>query len=194
MKMNVEKFKNCLEECLNEGMEKNLGFYKLVERFHGTLRCFIQENYPERYKFIIKNENDELIHEIVRNIVDRNIYYDDNDDIGIDDTNKGILFEDLINFATNIVDVKKIAVEYDEKDRQALLVLDASYKELEERLTKEHIELAQKILRLENFKASTVWLSITDDERYMLDEQRQYMGQYAEALRRRIEYYRTHRL
>ena len=192
--MNVEKFKNCLEDCLNEGMEKNLGFYKLVEKFHGTLRCFIKENYPERYKFIIKNENDELIHEIVRNIVDRNIYYDDNDDIGIDDTNKGILFADLINFATNIVDVKKIAVEYDEKDRQALLVLDASYKELEERLTKEHIELAQKILRLENFKASTVWLSITDDERYMLDEQRQYMGQYAEALRRRIEYYRTHRL
>lgn len=192
--MNVEKFKNCLEECLNEGMEKNLGFYKLVEKFHGALRCFIQENYPERYKFIIKNENDDLIHEIVRNIVDRNIYYDDNDDIGIDDTNKGILFADLINFATNIVDVKKIAVEYDEKDRQALLVLDASYKELEERLTKEHIELAQKILRLENFKASTVWLSITDDERYMLDEQRQYMGQYAEALRRRIEYYRTHRL
>lgn len=192
--MNVEKFKNCLEDCLNEGMEKNLGFYKLVEKFHGTLRCFIQENYPERYKFIIKNENDELIHEIVRNIVDRNIYYDDNDDIGIDDTNKGILFADLINFATNIVDVKKIAVEYDEKDRQALLILDASYKELEERLTKEHIELAQKILRLENFKASTVWLSITDDERYMLDEQRQYMGQYAEALRRRIEYYRTHRL
>lgn len=192
--MNVEKFKNCLEECLNEGMEKNLGFYKLVEKFHGALRCFIQENYPERYKFIIKNENDELIHEIVRNIVDRNIYYDDNDDIGIDDTNKGILFADLINFATNIIDVKKIAVEYDEKDRQALLILDASYKELEERLTKEHIELAQKILRLENFKASTVWLSITDDERYMLDEQRQYMGQYAEALRRRIEYYRTHRL
>ena len=192
--MNVEKFKNCLEECLNEGMEKNLGFYKLVEKFHGTLRRFIQENYPERYKFIIKNENDDLIHEIVRNIVDRNIYYDNNDDIGIDDTNKGILFEDLINFATNIIDVKKIAVEYDEKDRQALLVLDASYKELEERLTKEHIELAQKILRLENFKASTVWLSITDDERYMLDEQRQYMGQYAEALRRRIEYYRTHRL
>lgn len=192
--MNVEKFKNCLEECLNEGMEKNLGFYKLVEKFHGALRSFIQENYPERYKFIIKNENDELIHEIVRNIVDRNIYYDDNDDIGIDDTNKGILFADLINFATNIVDVKKIAVEYDEKDRQALLILDASYKELEERLTKEHIELAQRILRLENFKASTVWLSITDDERYMLDEQRQYMGQYAEALRRRIEYYRTHRL
>ena len=192
--MNVEKFKNCLEDCLNEGMEKNLGFYKLVEKFHGALRCFIQENYPERYKFIIKNENDDLIHEIVRNIVDRNIYYDDNGDIGIDDTNKGILFADLINFATNIVDVKKIAVEYDEKDRQALLILDASYKELEERLTKEHIELAQKILRLENFKASTVWLSITDDERYMLDEQRQYMGQYAEALRRRIEYYRTHRL
>lgn len=192
--MNVEKFKNCLEVAFNEGREKNLGFYKLVEKFHGTLRCFIQENYPERYKFIIKNENDELIHETVRNIVDRNIYYDDNDDIGIDDTNKGILFEDLINFATNIIDVKKIAVEYDEKDRQALLVLDASYKELEERLTKEHIELAQKILRLENFKASTVWLSITDDERYMLDEQRQYMGHYAEALRRRIEYYRTHRL
>ena len=192
--MNVEKFKNCLEVAFNEGREKNLGFYKLVEKFHGTLRCFIQENYPERYKFIIKNENDDLIHEIVRNIIDRNIYYDDNDDIGIDDTNKGILFADLINFATNIVDVKKIAVEYDEKDRQALLVLDASYKELEERLTKEHIELAQKILRLENFKASTVWLSITDDERYMLDEQRQYMGQYAEALRKRIEYYRTHRL
>lgn len=192
--MNVEKFKNCLEVAFNEGREKNLGFYKLVERFHGALRSFIQENYRERYKFIIKNENDELIHETVRNIVDRNIYYDDNDDIGIDDTNKGILFADLINFATNIVDVKKIAVEYDEKDRQALLVLDASYKELEERLTKEHIELAQKILRLENFKASTVWLSITDDERYMLDEQRQYMGHYAEALRRRIEYYRTHRL
>lgn len=192
--MNVEKFKNCLEVAFNEGMEKNLGFYKLVERFHGTLRLFIQENYRERYKFIIKNENDELIHEIVRNIVDRNVYYNDNGDVTIDDTNKGILFEDLINFATNIIDVKKIAVEYDEKDRQALLVLDASYKELEERLTKEHIELAQRILRLENFKASTVWLSITDDERYMLDEQRQYMGQYAEALRRRIEYYRTHRL
>jgi len=192
--MNVEKFKNCLEECLNEGMEKNLGFYKLVEKFHGALRCFIQENYPERYKFIIKNENDDLIHEIVRNIVDRNIYYDDNDDIGIDDTNKGILFADLINFATNIVDVKKIAVEYDEKDRQALLAQDSVYRELEAKLTKEHIELAQRILRLENFKASTVWLSITDDERYMLDEQRQYMGQYAEALRRRIEYYRTHRL
>ena len=187
--MNVEKFKNCLEVAFNEGREKNLGFYKLVERFHGTLRLFIQENYRERYKFIIKNENDELIHEIVRNIVDRNVY-----DVTIDDTNKGILFEDLINFATNIIDVKKIAVEYDEKDRQALLVLDASYKELEERLTKEHVELAQRILRLENFKASTVWLSITDDERYMLDEQRQYMGQYAEALRRRIEYYRTRRL
>lgn len=192
--MNVEKFKNCLEVAFNEGREKNLGFYKLVERFHGALRSFIQENYRERYKFIIKNENDELIHEIVRTIVDRNVYYNDSGDVTIDDTNKGILFEDLINFATNIIDVKKIAVEYDEKDRQALLVLDASYKELEERLTKEHIELAQKILRLENFKASTVWLSITDDERYMLDEQRQYMGQYAEALRRRIEYYRTHRL
>lgn len=192
--MNVEKFKNCLEVAFNEGREKNLGFYKLIERFHGALRSYIQENYRERYKFIIKNENDELIHEIVRTIVDRNVYYNDSGDVTIDDTNKGILFEDLINFATNIVDVKKIAVEYDEKDRQALLVLDASYKELEERLTKEHIELAQKILRLENFKASTVWLSITDDERYMLDEQRQYMGQYAEALRRRIEYYRTHRL
>lgn len=192
--MNVEKFKNCLEVAFNEGREKNLGFYKLVERFHGALRSFIQENYRERYKFIIKNENDELIHEIVRTIVDRNVYYNDSGDVTIDDTNKGILFEDLINFATNIIDVKKIAVEYDEKDRHALLVLDASYKELEERLTKEHIELAQKILRLENFKASTVWLSITDDERYMLDEQRQYMGQYAEALRRRIEYYRTHRL
>ncbi len=192
--MNVEKFKNCLEDCFNEGKEKNLGFYKFVEKFHGTLRSFIQENYPERYKFIIKNENDDLIHEIVRNIVDRNIYYDDNDDIGIDDTNKGILFADLINFATNIVDVKKIAVEYDEKDRQALLAQDAVYKELEAKLTKEHVELAQRILRLENFKASTAWLSITDDERYMLDEQRQYMGQYAEALRRRIEYYRTHKL
>lgn len=192
--MNVEKFKNCLEVAFNEGREKNLGFYKLIERFHGALRSYIQENYRERYKFIIKNENDELIHEIVRTIVDRNVYYNDNGDVTIDDTNKGILFEDLINFATNIIDVKKIAVEYDEKDRQALLVLDASYKELEERLTKEHIELSQRILRLENFKASTVWLSITDDERYMLDEQRQYMGQYAEALRRRIEYYRTHRL
>lgn len=192
--MNVEKFKNCLEVAFNEGREKNLGFYKLVERFHGALRCFIQENYPERYKFIMKNENDDLIHEIVRDIVDRNIYYDDNDDIGIDDTNKGILFADLINFATNIVDVKKIAVEYDEKDRQALLAQDSVYQELEAKLTEEHMELAQRILRLENFKASTVWLSITDDERYMLDEQRQYMGQYAEALRRRIEYYRTHRL
>lgn len=192
--MNVEKFKNCLEVAFNEGMEKNLGFYKLIERFHGTLRCFIQENYRERYKFIIKNENDELIHEIVRNIVDRNVYYNDNGDVAIDDTNKGILFADLINFATNIVDVKKIAVEYDEKDRQAILAQDSVYQELEERLTKEHMELAQKILRLENFKASTVWLSITDDERYMLDEQRQYMGHYAEALRRRIEYYRTHRL
>lgn len=192
--MNVEKFKNCLEVAFNEGREKNLGFYKLVERFHGALRSFIQENYRERYKFIIKNENDELIHEIVRTIVDRNVYYNDNGDVTIDDTNKGILFEDLINFATNIVDVKKIAVEYDEKDRQAILAQDSVYQELEERLTKEHIEIAQKILRLENFKASTVWLSITDDERYMLDEQRQYMGQYAEALRRRIEYYRTHRL
>lgn len=64
--MNVEKFKNCLEVAFNEDREKNLGFYKLVERFHGTLRSFIQENYRERYKFIIKNENDELIHEIVR--------------------------------------------------------------------------------------------------------------------------------
>lgn len=192
--MNVEKFKNCLEVAFNEGREKNLGFYKLIERFHGALRSYIQENYRERYKFIIKNENDELIHEIVRTIVDRNVYYNDSGDVTIDDTNKGILFEDLINFATNIVDVKKIAVEYDEKDRQALLAQDSVYQELEAKLTKEHVELAQRILRLENFKASTVWLSITDDERYMLDEQRQYMGQYAEALRRRIEYYRTHRL
>lgn len=192
--MNVEKFKNCLEVAFNEGREKNLGFYKLVERFHGALRSFIQENYRERYKFIIKNENDELIHEIVRTIVDRNVYYNDNDDVTIDDTNKGILFEDLINFATNIVDVKKIAVEYDEKDRQALLAQDAVYKELEAKLTEEHIELAQRILRLENFKASSAWLSITDDERFLLEEQRTYMGQYADALRRRIEYYRTHSL
>lgn len=192
--MNVEKFKNCLEECLEKGRKDDIGFYKLVERFHTTLRCFIKENYPERYKFIIKHENNEDIYEHVRSIVDRNIYYDDNGGIIVDDTNRGILFEDLTNLVSNIVDVKKIAVEYDEKDRQALLVLDASYKELEAKLTEEHMELAQRILRLENFKASTVWLSITDDERYMLDEQRQYMGQYAEALRRRIEYYRTHRL
>lgn len=192
--MNVEKFKNCLEVAFNEGREKNLGFYKLVERFHGALRSFIQENYRERYKFIIKNENDELIHEIVRTIVDRNVYYNDSGDVTIDDTNKEILFEDLINFATNIIDVKKIAVEYDEKDRQAILAQDSVYRELEAKLTEEHMELAQRILRLENFKASTAWLSITDDERYMLDEQRQYMGQYAEALRRRIEYYRTHKL
>ena len=192
--MNVEKFNNCLDVAFNAGMETNLGFYKLAERFHGTLRCFIQENYRERYKFIIKNENDELIHEIVRNIVDRNVYYNDNGDVAIDDTNKGILFADLINFATNIIDVEKIAVEYDEKDRQAILAQDSVYRELEAKLTEEHMELAQKILRLENFKASTAWLSITDDERYMLDEQRQYMGQYADALRRRIEYYRTHKL
>lgn len=192
--MNVEKFKNCLEVAFNEGREKNLGFYKLVERFHGALRSFIQENYRERYKFIIKNENDELIHEIVRTIVDRNVYYNDSGDVTIDDTNKGILFEDLINFATNIVDVKKIAVEYDEKDREALLAQDAVYKELEAKLTEEHIELAQRILRLENFKASSAWLSITDDERFLLEEQRTYMGQYADALRRRIEYYRTHSL
>lgn len=192
--MNVEKFKNCLEVAFNEGREKNLGFYKLVERFHGALRSFIQENYRERYKFIIKNENGELIHEIVRTIVDRNVYYNDSGDVTIDDTNKGILFEDLINFATNIVDVKKIAVELDEKDRQALLAQDSVYRELEAKLTEEHMELAQRILRLENFKASTAWLSITDDERYMLDEQRTYMGQYADSLRRRIEYYRTHRL
>lgn len=192
--MNVEKFKNCLEVAFNESREKNLGFYKLVERFHGTLRAFIQENYHERYKFIIKNENDELIHEIVRNIVDRNVYYNDNGDVTIDDTNKGILFEDLINFATNIVDVKQIAVEYDEKDRQAILAQDAVYKELEAKLTEEHIELAQRILRLENFKASSAWLSITEDERFLLEEQRTYMGQYADALRRRIEYYRTHSL
>ena len=192
--MNVEKFKSCLEVAVHEGRVKNLGFNKLVERFHGALRSFIQENYPERYKFIIKNENDELIHEIVRTIVDRNVYYDDHGDVAIDDTNKGIIFADLINFATNIVDVKQIAVEYDEKDRQAMLAQDSVYRELEAKLTEEHIELAQRILRLENFKASSAWLSITDDERYMLDEQRQYMGQYAEALRRRIEYYRTHKL
>lgn len=192
--MNVEKFKNCLEDCLTEGRRDNVGFYKFVEKFHTTLRCFIKDNYPERYKFIIKNENDELIHETVRNIVDRNIYYDDNDNVIIDDTNKGILFEDLINFATNIVDVKKIAVEYDEKDRQALLAQDSVYQELEAKLTEEHVELAQRILRLENFKASSTWLSITDDERELLEEQRKYMGYYANALRRRIEYYRTHRL
>lgn len=192
--MNVEKFKNCLEVAFNEGREKNLGFYKLVERFHGTLRAFIQENYHERYKFIIKNENDELIHEIVRTIVDRNVYYDDHGDVAIDDTNKGIIFADLINFATNIVDVKKIAVEYDEKDRQAILALDSTYKELEAKLTEEHMELAQRILRLENFKASSAWLSITDDERYLLEEQRTHMGQYADTLRRRIEFYRTHSL
>lgn len=192
--MNVEKFKNCLEECLTGGRRDNIGFYKFVERFHTTLRCFIKENYPERYKFIINNDNNENIYEHVRNIVDRNIYYDDNDNIIIDDSNKGILFEDLSNLACNIVDVKKIAVEYDEKDRQAILAQDSVYRELEVKLTEEHVELAQRILRLENFKASTVWLSITDDERYMLDEQRQYMGHYAEALRRRIEYYRTHRL
>lgn len=192
--MNVEKFKSSLEVCLEKGKEDCVGFYKLVERFHTTLRCFIKENYPERYKFIIKNENNENIYEHIRNIVDRNIHYDDTDNVVIDDTNKGILFEDLSNLASNIVDVKKIAIEYDEKDRQALLVLDSTYKELEARLTEEHIELAQKILRLENFKASTVWLSITDDERELLEEQRKYMGYYANSLRRRIEYYKNHRL
>ena len=68
------------------------------------------------------------------------------------------------------------------------------YKELEAKLTEEHIELAQRILRLENFKASSAWLSITDDERFLLEEQRKHMGYYADTLRRRIEYYRTHRL
>lgn len=192
--MNVEKFRSSLEDCLTGGRRDNIGFYKFVERFHTTLRCFIKENYPERYKFIIKNDNDENIHEIVRNIVDRNIYYDDDDNVIVDDTNKGILFEDLTNLACNIVDVKKIAVEYDEKDRQALLAQDSVYQELEAKLTEEHVELAQRILRLENFKASTAWLSITDDERELLEEQRKYMGYYANALRRRIEYYRTHRL
>jgi hypothetical protein len=130
----------------------------------------------------------------VRNIVDRNIYYDDNDNIIIDDKNKGILFEDLTNLTTNIVDVKKIAIEFDEKDRQALLALDATYKELEAKLTEEHAELSQRILRLETFKASPTWLSITDDERELLEEQRKYMGYYVNSLRRRIEYYRNSRL
>ena len=192
--MNVEKFKNCLEDCLTGGRRDNIGFYKLTERFHTTLRCFIKENYPERYKFIINNDNNDNIYEHVRNIVDRNIYYDDNDNIIIDDTNKGILFEDLTNLACNIVDVRKIAVELDEKDRQALLAQDSVYQELEAKLTEEHIELSQRILRLENFKASTAWLSITDDERELLEEQRKYMGYYADTLRRRIEYYRTHKL
>jgi hypothetical protein len=126
--------------------------------------------------------------------VDRNIYYDDNDNIIIDDKNKGILFEDLTNLTTNIVDVKKIAIEFDEKDRQALLALDATYKELEAKLTEEHAELSQRILRLETFKASPTWLSITDDERELLEEQRKYMGYYVNSLRRRIEYYRNSRL
>ncbi|MBF1218985.1 MAG: hypothetical protein E6Z63_03400 [Fusobacterium periodonticum] len=126
--------------------------------------------------------------------MDRNIYYDDNDNIIIDDKNKGILFEDLTNLTTNIVDVKKIAIEFDEKDRQALLALDATYKELEAKLTEEHAELSQRILRLETFKASPTWLSITDDERELLEEQRKYMGYYVNSLRRRIEYYRNSRL
>jgi hypothetical protein len=42
--MNVEKFKNDLKVCLEKGKEGGIGFYKLTEQFHTTLRCFIKEN------------------------------------------------------------------------------------------------------------------------------------------------------
>lgn len=188
---NEREFRGQLVACIENAKSNNYKFFKFVGEVYTFLKGYIKRTDNNVYKFIRKNENDDKFYECIRGMMDRNVLLDDGDNLIINGANDEMLYEDITNIIKSIFFVRRIEIELTDTDREVIIVQNETYKSLRDKLILEHAELSQRILKLEAFKTSSMWLDISEDERDMLSKQREAMGQYAEVLRQRIEWYRN---
>lgn len=189
---NADDFRKKLIPFIEKAMKNNYKFFKFVAEVYSFLKAHIKKKDINRYKFVQKLMNDNLFYDCTRNIIERNVYVDDDDILVLVESDRESLIEDIVNLVNNIMTIKTISIELTKEDRDKILEKNKLWKDLVDRLTKEHIELSQKIIKLESFMASQEWLNITKDERDMLTTQRIHMGEYAVTLRNRIYWYNEH--
>lgn len=189
---NEDDFRKELIPFVEKAMKNNYKFFKFVAEVYSFLKAHIKKHNTDRYKFIQKLMNDNLFYDCTRNIIERNVYVDDDDILVLVESDRESLIDDIVNLVSNIMTIKTISIELTAEDRDKVLEKNKLWKDLVDRLTKEHVELSQKIIKLESFMASQEWLNITKDERDMLSTQRIHMGEYAVALRNRIYWYNEH--
>ena len=187
---NVDDFRKELIPFVEKAMKNNYKFFKFVAEVYSFLKAHIKRENISRYKFVQKLENDNLFYDCTRNIIERNVYVDDDDILVLVESDRESLIDDIVNLVHNIMAIKTISIELTIDDRIKRLEKNTLWKDLLDRLTKEHVELSQKIIKLESFMASQEWLNITKEERDMLTEQRIHMGDYAVVLRNRIYWYK----
>lgn len=183
---NADDFRKELIPFVEKAMKNNYKFFKFVAEVYSFLKAHIKKENINRYKFVQKLENDNIFYDCTRNIIERNIYVDDDDILVLVESDRESLIDDIVNLVHNIMAIKTISIELTEDDRCKILEKNKLWKDLVDRLTKEHVELSQKIIKLESFMASQEWLNITREERDMLTTQRMHMGEYAVTLRNRI--------
>ena len=189
---NVDDFRKELIPFVEKAMKNNYKFFKFVAEVYSFLKAHIKTENINRYKFVQKLENDNLFYDCTRNIIERNVYVDDDDILVLVESDRESLIDDIVNLVHNIMAIKTISIELTADDRAKILEKNKLWKDLVDRLTKEHVELSQKIIKLESFMASQEWLNITREERDMLSTQRIHMGEYAVTLRNRIYWYNEH--
>lgn len=189
---NADDFRKELIPFIEKAMKNNYKFFKFVAEVYSFLKAHIKTENINRYKFVQKLENDNLFYDCTRNIIERNVYVDDDDILVLVESDRESLIDDIVNLVHNIMAIKTISIELTADDRAKILEKNKLWKDLVDRLTKEHVELSQKIIKLESFMASQEWLNITREERDMLSTQRIHMGEYAVTLRNRIYWYNEH--
>ena len=187
---NDEDFRKELIPFIEKAMKDNYKFFKFVAEVYSFLKAHIKKNDIDRYKFVQNLENDNLFYNCTRSIIERNVYVDDDDILVLVESDRESLIDDIVNLVHNIMAIKTIAIELTIDDRIKRLEKNTLWKDLVDRLTKEHVELSQKIIKLESFMASQEWFNISEEERDMLTSQRTHMGEYANVLRRRIHWYK----
>lgn len=189
---NDDDFRKELIPFVEKAMKNNYKFFKFVAEVYSFLKAHIKKKDISRYKFVQKLENDNLFYDCTRNIIERNVYVDDDDILVLVESDRESLIDDIVNLVHNIMAIKTISIELTIDDRIKRLEKNTLWKDLLDILTKEHVELSQKIIKLESFMASQEWLNISKEERDMLTSQRIHMGDYATVLRNRIYWYKEH--
>lgn len=189
---NDDDFRKELIPFVEKAMKNNYKFFKFVAEVYSFLKAHIKRENINRYKFVQKLENDNLFYDCTRNIIERNVYVDDDDILVLVESDRESLIDDIVNLVHNIMAIKTISIELTIDDRIKRLEKNTLWKDLLDKLTKEHVELSQKIIKLESFMASQEWLNISREERDMLTTQRIHMGDYATTLRNRIYWYKEH--
>ena len=187
---NDEDFRKELIPFIEKAMKDNYKFFKFVAEVYSFLKAHIKREDINRYKFVQNLENDSIFYDCTRSIIERNVYVDDDDVLVLVESDRESLIDDIVNLVHNIIAIKTISIELTIDDRIKRLEKNTLWKDLIDRLTKEHVELSQKIIKLESFMASQEWFNISEEERDMLSSQRVHMGEYANVLRRRIHWYK----